>query len=366
MMSQGSVLIMAGGTGGHIFPALAVAQNLQEKNIPVVWLGTRRGLEAQIVADAGIPIAWISVRGLRGKGLLKIIFSPVSLTWACIQAFFIILKIKPKVVLGMGGFVSGPGALVARFLGKPLIIHEQNAVAGFTNKMLSRIANIVLEAFPTTFSESRMPLCIGNPVRQDILNLPKPEVRLAARKAPLNILVLGGSQGARALNDIMPKAIKTIPIGLRPRILHQAGKVTNVEEILNNYLQLNVKAEVQVFIRNMAEAYAWSDLVVCRAGAMTIAEIAAAGVASVLVPFPHAVDDHQTANARYLSEANAAILIQQSALSDEKLGDLISALSVDRERILQMAIKARRLGKPGATEALVNQCLMLADGFTDV
>lgn len=360
-MPKNPVLIMAGGTGGHIFPALAVAQSLLAKKIPVVWLGTRKGLEARIVQEAGIPIEWINAKGLRGKNVLKSIAFLFHVLWGCVQALFIIIRVKPRVVIGMGGFVSAPGALMAKLLGKPLVIHEQNAIAGFTNRILSGMANVVLEAFPGTFSESRMPLCIGNPVRYEILNIERPELRLAARKGVLNILVLGGSQGAAALNEIMPKAIKTIPAGLRPNVLHQTGSVGTIDEIMLCYSQLNVTADVRPFIEDMAKAYIWSDLVISRAGAMTIAELAAAGIASILIPFPHAVDDHQTANAKFLAEADAAILIQQSELCDEKLGDLISMLCVDRERLIHMAVKARRLAKVSATEALVNQCLILAD-----
>lgn len=355
------VLIMAGGTGGHIFPALAVARNLQDLGISVVWVGTRDGLESRLIPAAGIPIKWIRVSGLRGKGLFKRLISIFSIALASVQVLIIFVIIKPRLVLGMGGFVSGPGGMMAKLLGKPLIIHEQNAVPGFTNRILSRVATVVLEAFPNTFHTDRLPLCTGNPVRQDIVMLSAPAVRYANRKGGLNILVLGGSQGARVLNEIVPEALKILPAGLRPNIWHQVGRASPAEDIADAYSKLEIDARVDLFIENMAEAYAWSDLVIARSGAMTVAEISVAGIASILIPFPHAVDDHQTANARYLADAGAAVLIQQAELSVECLSDLISALSVDRARVINMAQQAHTLGKPAATDAVVNQCLIIAD-----
>ena len=347
------IMIMAGGTGGHVYPALAVADELRARGVPVIWLGTRKGIEAKLVTEAGFPIDWLGVSGLRGKGIVSLLMAPVNLLMACYQVTRILLKRKPCVVLGMGGFVSGPGGLMAKLLKMPLLIHEQNAIPGLTNRLLSQIANKVMEAFPHSFKEDA--IHVGNPVRRSIASLPSPEQRFKNRQGALRLLVFGGSLGAARLNEIVPQALSKIESDQRPLVRHQAG-VKNIEQTLSNYKAMNIKAEVSAYIDDMADAYSWADVVLCRSGAMTVAELAAAGVASVLVPYPHAVDDHQTANAKYLSNENAAILIQQNELTPDSLLNILNSLS--RGKALEMANKARRLGMPESTRLVTEQCLM--------
>lgn len=360
MMDSRPILIMAGGTGGHVYPALAVAKALQGKQVPVVWMGTRRGLEAKVVPAAGLRIAWLNVSGLRGKDLITLLLAPFRLLYACLQAAVIILRFKPRLVLGMGGFVAGPGGLMSKLLQRPLVIHEQNAVAGLTNRILARFADSVLEAFPGTFKESLHAYHTGNPVRAEISALPTPEQRYANREGRLRLLVIGGSQGARFLNEIVPRAVRTMPASMRPEVRHQAGlEACNSTRAL--YGELAVEAEVLPFLEEIAAAYAWADLVIARSGAMTVAELAAAGLPAILVPFPHAVDDHQTVNARYLAAQDAALIAQQTELSVEKLGDWLSELSVDRDRLLRMAKRARQVARPQATNLVVHECLAVAE-----
>jgi UDP-N-acetylglucosamine--N-acetylmuramyl-(pentapeptide) pyrophosphoryl-undecaprenol N-acetylglucosamine transferase len=356
------VLIMAGGTGGHVYPALAVAKALLAQRIPVVWLGTRDGLEARVIPQAGIPIEWLSFSGLRGKGMLTLLLAPFRLLIACIQAARVILRVQPRVILGMGGFASAPGGFMSKLMLKPLVIHEQNAVAGLTNRLLAHLANSVLQAFPNTFNPHLNAYHTGNPVRQDIAALPLPESRLSARSGRLKLLVIGGSQGARFLNEIVPRAVAVMPAGICPQIRHQAGKNhLNAAEQL--YREQGIDAQVTAFIDDMAEAYSWADVVVCRSGAMTVSELAAAGVPSILIPFPSAVDDHQTSNARFLSDKNAAILAPQSTLTAEKLADWLGELSIDRKRLLRMAEQARSLARPDATRLVVSECLAVAESY---
>ena len=353
------VLIMAGGTGGHVFPALAVANELRNRGVPVVWLGTKNGLEAKVVPDAGFPIRWIDIGGLRRKGRMAYLFAPVKLARACIQAFFIIRKIKPCAVLGMGGFVSGPGGLMAWLVRKPLLIHEQNAVAGLTNKILAKIAKHVFVAFPETFTKNEIQ--VGNPVRKEIVNLEAPEIRLAKNTGALKLLIIGGSLGAVRLNELLPEAISKIATEDRPEIIHQTG-VKNIDQAKKCYKQFNVEAKVEAFIDDMAQVYSWADLVICRAGAMTIFELAAAGVASVLVPYPYAVDDHQTSNGQFLADAGAAILVQQKEMDSDWLCKTITQLSHQRDRLLQMAKAARLCSKPNAANDVAQSC-MVAGGI---
>ena len=353
------VLIMAGGTGGHVFPALAVASELRNRGVPVVWLGTKNGLEAKVVPDAGFPIQWIDIGGLRRKGKLAYLFAPIKLIRACIQAFFIIRKIKPCAVLGMGGFVSGPGGLMAWLVRKPLLIHEQNAVAGLTNKILSKIANHVFVAFPETFSKKEIQ--VGNPVRSDIVDLKVPEERLTNKSGALKLLVIGGSLGAVRLNEIVPEAMSKIAAEERPEIIHQTG-IKNIEQATACYKQFHVEANVEAFIDDMAEVYSWADLVICRAGAMTVFELAAVGVASVLVPYPYAVDDHQTANGQYLVDAGAAILVQQKEMDSDWLCNIVTQLMHQRDRLLEMAKAARLCSKPNAANEVAQMC-MVAGGI---
>lgn len=353
------ILIMAGGTGGHVYPALAVAEQLRAWGVDVVWLGTRNGLEARVVPAAGFVLDAVKVSGLRGKAVLQRVFAPFMLVWAFLQSLLILLHRRPGAVLGMGGYVSGAGGVSAWLLRRPLLIHEQNAVAGFTNRLLARLATRVFEAFPNTFPMRRHALHTGNPVRAAIVALPAPEQRLGAHQGPLRLLVLGGSLGARALNRLLPEALALLEPATRPQVWHQAGR-SHFDEVPVAYQKCSVEARVVPFIDDMAEAYAWADLVLCRAGAMTIAELAAVGVAAILVPYPHAVDDHQTGNAHYLCDAGAGILIQQDDLNAAGLSALLKEFSADRARLLRMAQAARALAKPDATRQVAQHCLAAA------
>jgi len=345
------VMIMAGGTGGHVFPALAVAAVLRERGAEVFWLGTRQGLEARVVPATGIAIEWVSVSGLRGKGMMAWLLAPWRLAWAAWQVVGVILRRRPMVVLGMGGFVTGPGGVVTWLLRKPLLIHEQNAVAGLTNKLLAPLAQRVMEGFPGTLRGRRV-LHTGNPVRASIAQLPAPEQRFAERRGALHLLVVGGSLGARALNEVVPAALARL--ASCPEVWHQCG-VRHLDEAREHYRRAAVEARIEPFIDDMAAAYGWADLVVCRAGALTVAELAAAGVGAILVPYPHAVDDHQTRNAAYLANGGAAVVVQQREMTVEALHELLGSLA-DRGRLSAMAQAARRLAQPDAAERVAAQC----------
>ena len=349
-------MIMAGGTGGHIFPALAVAEILQAKGWNIVWLGSKAGMEASLVAPRGYTMAWISMTGVRGKGLLRAFLLPVQLLVAFWQSARAIFAHRPHVVLGMGGYVSFPGGMMAVLLHKPLAIHEQNSVAGLANRVLAKIADCVLAGFPGAFAANRASWT-GNPVRREIAALAVPAQRYAGRSGPLRLMVIGGSLGAQALNSALPQALALIPQADRPHVTHQSG-ARHLAEVEQNYRQSGVEATLLPFIDDMAAQYAQSDLVICRAGALTIAELAAAGIASVLVPFPHAVDDHQTHNAKFLSERGAAVLIPQQELTPQKLAGLLRTL--DRTALLDMANKARSVAKPDATQTVADACMRLA------
>jgi UDP-N-acetylglucosamine--N-acetylmuramyl-(pentapeptide) pyrophosphoryl-undecaprenol N-acetylglucosamine transferase len=327
----------------------------------VLWLGTRGGLEARVVPAAGIPIRWMYISGLRGKGLGSLLV-PFKLLLACLQAAWVIVRNRPRIVLGMGGYVAAPGGLMCRLLMRPLVIHEQNAVAGFTNRLLSKLANSVLQAFPNTFPPELHAYHTGNPVREDIANIPLPDVRLSQRKGRLRLLVIGGSQGSTFLNEVVPQAVATMPSAVWPEIRHQAGR-GHADTTQQVYRSRDIAADVTTFIDDMAQAYAWADIAVCRAGAMTVAELAAAGLPSILVPFPQAVDDHQTRNARFLADNGAAILANQAKLTPEALGDWLGELSVDRKRLLRMAQNARSLARLDATRLVVKECLAVAESF---
>ena len=360
-MSAPLALIMAGGTGGHVFPALALARELRERQWRVVWLGTRRGLEARLVPAADIPIEWLSVGGLRGKGVGVWLRAPLRLTRALLQSIAVIRRNRPALVVGLGGFAAGPGGVAAWLLRRPLLIHEQNAVAGFTNRCLSHLARRVLAAFPGAFAASVHAEVVGNPVRPEILALPEPRQRFALRDAAIRLLVLGGSQGATRLNAIVPMAlaIARSRAAVRFEVRHQAGERW-LPAAQQSYASAGVSARLHAFIEDMSEAYGWADLVICRAGALTISELAAAGVASILVPFPAATDDHQTHNAQILVQAGAAVLIADAALSAEGLAAQIAELCQDRGRLLRMAESARSLARPQATRALADACQQLA------
>lgn len=353
------VLITAGGTGGHIFPALAVADLLSARGIPVMWLGSDIGLEKTLVPER-FPMTCITARRLRGKGLRTYLAAPWHLLQSTWQAYRAMHRLRPRAVLAMGGFVSGPGGLAAKLAGIPLIVHEQNAVAGYTNRLLAGFANAVAAAYPGVFSRNADAKVVGNPVRADIAALPPPQQRLRNEHTPLRIFVLGGSQGAHVLNQLI---VKFAAEWLQPQqieIWHQTGKQDYVA-IQALYANIPLNAKVQPFIDDMAAAYQWADLLICRAGALTVAEIAAVGVASILVPFPAAVDDHQWHNARYLEQAGAAKIIREADLSPARLTALIDAFLLDRSLILSMAQKARDLAQPDAAKAVAEIVLRISN-----
>jgi UDP-N-acetylglucosamine--N-acetylmuramyl-(pentapeptide) pyrophosphoryl-undecaprenol N-acetylglucosamine transferase len=355
-MSAAPILIMAGGTGGHVFPALAVAQALRQRDEDVVWLGTATGLEARIVPAAGIPLDRIRVRGLRRKGILNWLAAPFSLLRSLVEALRVLNRRKPRVVLGMGGFASGPGGLAAWMLRRPLVIHEQNAAAGLTNRLLARIAREVLEAFPGSFSPGVKARSVGNPVRPEIFALDNPEQRLGEHTGHLRVLVLGGSQGALVLNQCVPEALAILPVSSRPEVWHQAGSGT-LDAAIDAYRRVDIPARVDAFIDDIASAYDWADVVICRAGALTVSELAAAGLAAVLVPYPSAVDDHQTLNAAFLVNAGAAVLLPQAEFTAERLAEEIERCARDRQLLIDRACAARSLARPNATAELVETCL---------
>jgi len=344
------VLIAAGGTGGHIFPALAIARLLQKNHIEVAWLGAKRGLETTIIPQTNIPLYTISIASLRGKkGLFYKLITPFRLLNALRQAIRIIHKTKPDVVLGMGGFASGPGGLAAWILRKKLIIHEQNAIPGMTNKILARLAAKTFTGFPNHHKY----IYAGNPVREDIASLSPPQDRLSQRSGPIRLLIIGGSQGALSFNQIIPQSLTLFPADKRPIVWHQAGKryLANAQA---SYKNAEIDARIDDFIPDMAEAYQWADLVIARAGASTVSELAAAGVASILIPFPYAVDDHQTANADFLVRVDAARLLPHKDFTAETLQENLSALIADRSLLLKMAENARGLRKLDAAEIVCN------------
>ncbi len=350
-------LIMAGGTGGHVFPALAVADLLRDSGLRVHWLGTRAGIEATVVPSANIPLHCIDVKGLRGKGKLGLLKAPWLIFKAIWQAKQVFDSIKPDVVLGMGGFASGPGAVAAMLARVPLVIHEQNAKAGMTNKLSLSMACRKLAAFPGAFGndEAKGIEVVGNPVRGAILNMQASSERYANRSGKLNLLVVGGSLGAAAINKVVPQTLSQFKPEGRPEVWHQAG-IRNIDTTQALYNQMQVQAKVVAFIDNMDEAYAWADLVICRAGALTVSELAIAGVASVLVPFPFAVDDHQTANGEFLASVGAAIMVQQSQLDSMQLKKLLEQLK-DRASLLKMAEKANSVAAPEASSIVASICL---------
>lgn len=346
-VASGPVMILAGGTGGHIFPGLAVAQVLRSRGMQVCWLGADGGMETRLVPQHAIAIDTIAVEGLRGKGLLTLLTAPVRVLAAIKHAAQVLRQRMPSAVVSFGGYAAGPGGLAARMAGIPLLVHEQNRAPGLTNRVLSHFAQRVLTGFPKTFGTAREQL-VGNPVRADIAAVPPPAQRLGARTGPMHVLVLGGSQGARALNVGVPQALRILA---DPNIVvrHQCGEKM-LDEARTAYADAGIKASVEPFIADMAAAYAWADSVICRAGALTLAELCAAGVGSVLVPFPHAVDDHQTRNANYLVDAGAALLLPQSDDLPMQLAAVLRDLSKDPARRLRMAEAARALALPDAAQ----------------
>jgi UDP-N-acetylglucosamine--N-acetylmuramyl-(pentapeptide) pyrophosphoryl-undecaprenol N-acetylglucosamine transferase len=353
---SGPILIMAGGTGGHVFPALAVARVLRDRGVAVVWLGVPGSMESRLVPANGFPVEWVRVGGIRGKGLKTWLLAPLRIMAAVNQALAVLRRVKPRAVLGLGGYVSGPGGIAAWLLRVPLLIHEQNAVAGLTNRWLARIAAQVLQAFPGSFGPKMQARTLGNPVRAEIAALPEPRERFAGREARSRLLVFGGSQGAQRLNSVVPQALARLTPEHRPTIRHQTGE-RGLEAARAAYAAAQVEAEVLPFIDDMAAAYAWADLAVCRAGAMTIAELQAAGLGAVLVPLPTATDDHQTKNAEVIVKAGAARLIPERELTAESLGAAIGELSADRATLLGMAEAAWRSRVIDAASRLADLCM---------
>lgn len=353
-----TALIMAGGTGGHVMPALAVAEMLRDAGWRVVWLGTRDGMEARIARERGFEMAWIRFAGVRGKGLVRALVLPFRIWLAFWQSLRAIGRVRPNVAVGLGGYVAFPGGMMASLLGKPLVIHEQNAVAGLTNRLLACLADRVLLGLPGAFAlgSDRPWPCrrvktewVGNPVRPKIAAVPVPAERYANRQGRLRLLVVGGSLGAKVLNDVVPQALARMRPEVRPEVRHQAG-AKNLEALRANYAAVGVEADCHDFIADMAAAYAWADVVICRAGASTLAELAAAGVPAALVPYPYAVDDHQTLNAHFLVDAEAGWLLPQDTLKADELALWLASLT--RAELLQRAGNARALGKPDATRRM--------------
>ena len=353
------IMVMAGGTGGHIFPGLAVAEHMRAAGWEVVWMGARSGMEARIVPPRGYRMAWIRARALRGKGWLARLLFPASLLWSFWESGLAVFRERPDVVLGMGGYVAFPGGMMASLLARPLAVHEQNAIAGLANRVLAALADKAMVAFPGALKNAEW---TGNPVRAEIAAMAAPEKRFGGRSGPLRLLVVGGSLGAQALNEAVPRALALMRKGERPEVVHQAGE-KHLEALRAGYAAAGVAGvagELVAFIDDMARRYAEADLVLCRAGAITVAELSAAGVAAILVPFPYAVDDHQSANARFLAERDAAILLPQAQLTPDRLAGLLRSL--DRARLLEMARKARALGKPDAARVVAERCMALAEG----
>ena len=349
-----TILIMAGGTGGHVFPALAVADHLRDQGWQVVWLGSRAGMEADLVPKRGYPVEFIRFAGLRGKGLVRAALLPLNLLIAFWQCARVIFRVRPDVVLGMGGYISFPGGMMAALFGRPLLLHEQNAIAGLANKVLAGVADRRMTGFPDTLKKAEW---TGNPIRADIAALPDPVQRFNARDGRLRLLVVGGSLGAMVLNDVVPKALAKLDAERRPAVLHQSG-AKQIDALKANYAAAGVDGECVAFIDDMARALGEADFVICRAGALTVSEVATVGVAAVFVPLPHAVDDHQTANARFLAGSGAAVLLPQPEFTPQRLADLIRGFT--RDALLDMAQKARALAKPDAARRVADACVEMA------
>ncbi|MDR3018358.1 undecaprenyldiphospho-muramoylpentapeptide beta-N-acetylglucosaminyltransferase [Delftia acidovorans] len=351
---QRTALIMAGGTGGHIFPGLAVAQALRERGWNVRWLGAPGSMESRIVPAQGFPLETIEFSGVRGKGIMTLAFLPMRLLRAFWQALAVVRRVKPDVVVGLGGYISFPGGMMAVLAGKPLVLHEQNSVAGMANKVLASVSRRIFTAFPNVFPKGRW---VGNPLRREFTEQPAPEQRFAGRSGPLRLLVVGGSLGAKALNEIVPQALALIPADVRPVVLHQSG-AAQIDALRANYAAAGVAAELTPFIDDTARAFAEADVIVCRAGASTVTEIAAVGAAAIYVPFPSAVDDHQTTNARFLVDAGGGWLMQQSALTAQSLAEMLQ--NMQRATLLERAGKAKKMQKTDATAEVVAACEELA------
>jgi UDP-N-acetylglucosamine--N-acetylmuramyl-(pentapeptide) pyrophosphoryl-undecaprenol N-acetylglucosamine transferase len=353
-MTERCALVMAGGTGGHIFPGLAVAEALRARGWRVHWLGAPNSMESQLVPPRGIPLETIDFGGVRGKGLTTLVFLPLKLLRAFWQSIQVVRRVRPQVVVGLGGYITFPGGMMSVLLGKPLVLHEQNSVAGMANKVLAGVADRVYSAFPQVMAKG---VWVGNPLREAFLNQAAPEERFAGRTGPLKVLVVGGSLGAKALNEVVPKALALIPAAQRPHVLHQSG-ARQIDELRANYAAAGVQAELTPFIDDTASAYAEADLVICRAGASTVTELAAVGAPALFVPFPHAVDDHQTTNAKFLVDAGGGWLVQQRDLTPDSLAAQLQKL--DRAALLRHAVAAKKMEKTQATEQMVAACEALA------
>ncbi len=351
MSQAGCYLIMAGGTGGHIFPAMAVARSLIEKGAEVHWLGTASGMEHNIVPAENIPLHLITIKGFRGKGLLAKLFIPYLLLMAVWQSMTVLRRIKPNVVVGFGGYVAAPGGIAARLLGKKLVIHEQNSVAGSTNKLLAKIASYTLEAFPRSLPDA---LLVGNPIRFEVKELFKIE-KMYLEDKQKNLLIMGGSLGAEAINTVLPESIKKIPASSRPNIWHQTGK-NKLKMVVENYKSLNVDAHSEEFISDVAAAYRWADIIICRAGALTVSEVAVAGVPAIFIPYPHAIDNHQSVNAQWLVDNQAAYVIEQKDLTSSGLSTLLEKISTDNTLLKRLSTKLKEVSMPDATEKVVAVC----------
>ena len=347
-----TILIMAGGTGGHIFPGLAVAEQMRAAGWEVVWMGARGGMEERLVPKHGYRAAWIRAKAARGKGLMQKLLLPANLLYSFWESARHIRGLRPDVVLGLGGYVAFPGGMMASLWNRPLALHEQNAIPGLANKVLAQVSDKVMTGFPQALRNAEW---TGNPVRAEIAAIAAPESRFAGRTGALKLLVVGGSLGAQALNESVPKALALM--SARPQVVHQAGE-KHLDALKKHYADAGVQGELVAFIDDMARRYAEADLVICRAGAVTVAELSAGGVPSILVPFPHAVDDHQTANGKFLADHGAAFLIQQRDLTPQTLAQTIQRL--DRSRLLDMARKARALGKPDAARVVAERCMSIA------
>ena len=365
-LPQRTLMVMAGGTGGHVFPGLAVAHLMQTWGWKVVWLGNPAGMEATLVPKHGIAMEYVRFGGLRGKGLKTKLMLPVNLLRACAQSLSVLRRVKPDVVLGMGGYITFPAGLMTVLSGRPLVLHEQNSIAGLANKVLAKLAKRVLVAFPNTLPHGEW---TGNPIRAELARAIAPKARYAQRKGPLNVLVVGGSLGAAALNEVVPRAVALLAPNERPRMVHQAG-AKHIDALRENYAEAGLQTadgeqagvELVAFIDDMTSAYANADLVICRAGAMTVAEISAVGVAAFFVPFPYAVDDHQTTNAAFLADNGAALVVQQRDLSAETLAEWLR--SQTRETLAEMAERSRSLAKPDATEQVAQICATVAGSIS--
>ena len=348
------ILIMAGGTGGHIFPALTVARALQQQSVEVHWLGTAGGLENKLVSPE-FPLNLIQIKALRGKGLARKLFMPFHLIRAIFQSCRVIQQVEPQLILGMGGYVSGPGGIAAWLTRIPIVIHEQNAVAGLTNRRLSKIARSVLQAFPSTFADGENVRTTGNPVRTELINTPLPRVRLMNRKGPLRVLILGGSQGSHSINQKIVTTLRNYPHPQELILWHQTGQ-SDFEHLKEIYKSLPFKTRVDMFIDDIAKAYTWADLIVCRSGALTVSEIAAVGVASIFIPYPYAADDHQFSNGSFLEQVGAAIIIPEKLLTERSLIHYFKKFAYDRDCLLVMAECARSLAGPKAVQNVINEC----------